>query len=126
MKAVVKVVTSSITRETGERDAAALAILDDELAPARAAGHLVVLVSSGAIAAGLPALGLTERPDDLGALQAVAAVGQPRLMERVSALLAARALAAGQVLLTPHDLGQRSHSLHARQTLACLLELGVV
>src|SRR5260370_8537347 len=115
MKAVVKVGPSSIPRETGELDGAARARLGDELGAARAGGLVVVLVSSGAIAAGLPALGLTERPDDLGALQAVAAVGQPRLMERISALLAARGLVAGQVLLTPHDFGHRSQYLHARQ-----------
>jgi glutamate 5-kinase len=126
MKAVVKVGTSSITSEAGELDDAALARLADELGAARAAGHVVVLVCSGAIAAGLPALGIHERPADLGALQAIAAVGQPRLMERVSALLADRGLVAGQVLLTPHDFGHRSQYLHARQTLACLLELGVV
>jgi glutamate 5-kinase len=126
VKAVVKVGTSSITSEAGELDEEALARLADELAAARAAGHVVVLVCSGAIAAGLPALGLRERPADLGALQAIAAVGQPRLMERVSALLAARGLVAGQVLLTPHDFGQRSQYLHARETLARLLDLGVV
>ena len=125
MKAVVKVGTSSITSDGGDLDDAALARLADELAAARAAGHVVVLVCSGAIAAGLPALGIHERPADVGALQAIAAVGQPRLMERVTALLTARGLVAGQVLLTPHDFGQRSQYLHARQTLACLLELGV-
>ncbi len=126
MRAVIKVGTSSITREDGELDAAALGRLADEVAAARAAGHVVVLVSSGAIAAGLPALGMARRPNDVGTLQAVAAVGQPRLMERLSGLLAARDLIAGQVLLTPHDFGQRAQYLHARQTLQCLLDLDVV
>ncbi len=126
MKAVVKIGTSSVTSESGALDSDALAKLGDEVAAARAAGHVVVLVCSGAIAAGLPALGLADRPADLGVLQAVAAVGQPRLMERLSALLAERGLVAGQVLLTPYDFGQRSQYLHARQTLACLLDLGAV
>ena len=64
--AVVKVGTSSITRESGELDDVALAKLCGEVAAARDRGHTVVLVCSGAIAAGLPALGLTERPADIG------------------------------------------------------------
>jgi glutamate 5-kinase len=124
--AVVKVGTSSITRESGELDDGALLKLCSDLATARAAGHRVVLVLSGAIAAGLPALGLQRRPGDIGSLQAIAAVGQPRLLERVNAILAAYGLVAGQVLLTPYDFIHRSQYLHARETLARLLELGVV
>jgi len=126
MKTVVKVGTSSITRESGELDERALAKLCSDVAAARAAGHDVVLVCSGAIAAGLPALGMTTRPADLGTLQAIAAVGQPKLMERLSALFGTHDLVAGQVLLTPHDFAQRSQYLHARETLGRLLELGVV
>jgi glutamate 5-kinase len=126
MKAVVKIGTSSITSDDGHLDDRALDKLADEVAGACTAGHQVVLVCSGAITAGLPALGLDERPGDVGTLQAVAAVGQPRLMARVAELLAARQLVAGQVLLTPYDFGQRSQYLHARQTLARLLDLGVV
>ena len=126
MRAVVKVGTSSITGEAGHLDDAALDKLADEIAAARTAGHQVVLVCSGAITAGLPVLGLEQRPGDIGTLQAVAAVGQPRLMARLAALLETRHLVAGQVLLTPHDFGQRSQYLHARQTLARLLDLGVV
>jgi len=124
--AVVKVGTSSITSERGELDDAALAKLCGEVASARERGHQVVLVCSGAIAAGMPALGLDRRPTDLGTLQAIAAVGQPRLMERLGAVLAPHGLLAGQVLLTPHDFGVRSQYLHARETLRRLLDLGVV
>jgi glutamate 5-kinase len=123
---VVKVGTSSITSERGEIDDASLLKLGRELAEARTAGHEVVLVNSGAIAAGLPALGLDHRPTDIGTLQAVAAVGQPRLMERFGAILAQHGLLAGQVLLTPHDFGVRTQYLHARETLRRLLDLGVV
>ena len=126
LRAVVKVGTSSITSDTGEIDDAALVKLCAELADARAAGHEVVLVSSGAIAAGLPVLGFGTRPRDIGTLQAAAAVGQPRLMERLRSLLAVHDLVAGQVLLTPYDFGHRSQYLHARETLARLLELRVV
>src|SRR5713101_9799159 len=124
--AVVKVGTSSITSERGELDDVALLKLGRELASARAAGHEIVLVCSGAIAAGLPALGLATRPADIGTLQAVAAVGQPLLMERLGAILSQHGLLAGQVLLTPHDFGVRSQYLHARETLRRLLDLGVV
>jgi glutamate 5-kinase len=124
--AVVKVGTSSITAEDGELDDASLRKLCGELAHARAAGHEVVLVSSGAIAAGLPALGMGTRPTDVGTLQAVAAVGQPLLIQRIGAILGEHDLLAGQVLLTPHDFGVRSQYLHARETLRRLLDLGVV
>jgi len=123
---VVKVGTSSITDERGDLDAAAMVKLCADLAAARRDGHRVVLVTSGAIAAGLPALGMAERPTDVAALQAVAAVGQPRLMERVSALLGSSGVVAGQVLLTPFDFGHRTQYLHARSTLARLLDLGVL
>src|SRR4051812_8990044 len=123
---VVKVGTSSITSASGEIDDASLLKLCREIAAARADGHEVVLVSSGAIAAGLPALGMTTRPTDVGTLQAVAAVGQPRLMERLGAILGTHGLLAGQVLLTPHDFGVRTQYLHARETLRRLLDLGVV
>jgi glutamate 5-kinase len=123
---VVKVGTSSITSERGEIDDAALARLCDGVALARTAGHEVVLVCSGAIATGLPVLGMSVRPADIGTLQAVAAVGQPRLMERFGRILGERDLVAGQVLLTPHDFGVRSQYLHARDTLRRLVDLGVV
>jgi glutamate 5-kinase len=126
MKTVVKVGTSSITTEAGELDDRAVLKLCGDVAAARHGGHDVVLVCSGAIAAGLPALGLTARPADVGTLQAVAAVGQPRLMERMGAILAQHGLTAGQVLLTPHDFVQRAQYLHARETLRRLLDLGVL
>jgi len=126
MRAVVKVGTSSVTRDTGELDEAALGKLAGEVADAHDAGHSVVLVSSGAIAAGLPLVGLARRPSDIGTLQAIAAVGQPRLMARLTEQFAGRGLVTGQVLLTPHDFGQRAQYLHARQTLDCLLDLDVV
>lgn len=123
---VVKVGTSSVTRETGELRVDALLTLCQELAAVRKAGHDVVLVTSGAIAAGLPALGMTQRPSDIGTLQAIAAVGQPRMMERYMAILAEHGEIGAQVLLTPHDFSQRVQYLHARQTLRRLLDLGVI
>jgi glutamate 5-kinase len=124
--AVVKIGTSSITRETGELDDRALIKLAQDLAHARREGYRLVVVLSGAIAAGMPVLGLERRPSDVGTLQAIAAVGQPRLQERVNALLGAHGLVAGQVLLTAYDFVHRSQYLHARATLRRLLELGVL
>ena len=101
VKVVVKIGTSSITTETGELDDAAVTKLCQEIVDTHRAGHVVVLVCSGAIAAGLPALDLHRRPTDIGTLQAIAAVGQPRLMQRIGGILADHGLVAGQVLLGP-------------------------
>jgi glutamate 5-kinase len=124
--AVVKIGTSSITDEHGEIANDAMAKLCTEVAAARGAGHEVIVVTSGAVAAGLPTLGLTRRPSQLGILQAVAAVGQPRLMERYFALFAAHSLVPAQVLLTPYDFIHRTQYLHARETMRRLLDLGCV
>jgi glutamate 5-kinase len=123
---VVKVGTSSIAKESGDLDDDALTKLAADVAGARADGHEVVLVLSGAIAAGLPVLGLQRRPTDVGTLQAIAAVGQPVLFARMNALLGAHDIVAGQVLLTPYDFAHRSQYLHARETLQRLHELGVL
>ena len=124
---VVKIGTSSLTTADGVVDATAIEKLAAEVAEARAAGHRVVVVSSGAIAAGWSALAPDQRrPSDLATLQAVAAVGQHRLMQVWSRCLEQHGLVAGQVLLAPLDFVHRSQYLHTRQTLARLLELGVV
>src|SRR5581483_2873276 len=127
MIVVVKVGTSSITGEKGEVDHAPIAKLCAEVAALRAGGTPVVIVTSGAITAGLPALDLHgARPTDLATLQAVSAVGQPLLMRTYSDILADHNLVAGQVLLAPLDFVHRQQYLHARQTLNRLIELGVV
>jgi glutamate 5-kinase len=122
---VVKVGTSSITTDEGGVQLPAVEKLCAEVAAARADGHRVILVSSGAISAGLPALGM-KRPRDIATLQAVAAVGQSRLMRAYDDVLAGHGLVAGQVLLAPLDFVHRSQYLHARQTVLRLLELGVL
>jgi glutamate 5-kinase len=127
MRIVVKVGTSSLTDERGRIDANAVAKLAAEVVAARGAGHQVVVVSSGAISAGLPPLGLDgRRPADLPTLQAVAAVGQHRLMATWDAAFATHGVVPGQVLLAPLDFVDRQQYLHARQTLQRLLELSVV
>ncbi|HLG91772.1 MAG TPA: glutamate 5-kinase, partial [Acidimicrobiales bacterium] len=116
MIVVAKVGTSSVTDGSGQVDRGAVAKLCSEVAGLRSAGHRVVIVTSGAIAAGLPALGL-ERGPDLALLQAVSAVGQSRLMRVYDDELAAHGLVAAQVLLAPLDFFDRRQYLHARQTL---------
>ncbi|MGH9069795.1 MAG: glutamate 5-kinase [Acidimicrobiales bacterium] len=127
MIVVAKVGTSSITGPAGEIAQAAVAKLCLEAVGLRDAGHRVVLVTSGAIAAGLAPLGLAHaRPTDLATLQAISAVGQSRLMATYDAALTALGAVGGQVLLAPLDFIHRQQYLHARQTLARLLDLGVV
>lgn len=125
---VAKIGSSSITDDQGLVNEAAVAKYVAGVAALRRAGHLVVGVTSGAIAAGLPALGLggTNRPSDSVTLQAVAAIGQTRLMATYERAYAGHDLLAGQVLLTPLDFLVRDQYLHARGTLTRLLELGVV
>ncbi len=124
---MVKIGTSSITDDAGLLLPRNIDGLCGQVAALRAGGWRVVVVTSGAIAAGLPALGLSQRrPTDLALLQAVSAVGQGRLFAAYELSLAGRGLIAGQVLLAPLDFVHRQQYLHARQTLGLLLDLGVV
>jgi glutamate 5-kinase len=125
-RVVVKVGSSSLTTATGGIDPERVRRLVDVLAAARARGTELVLVSSGAIAAGLAPLGLARRPRSLPAQQAAAAVGQGLLMHRYTEELAVHGLVVGQVLLTADDMTRRSHYRNAHQTFAKLLELGVL
>ncbi|MBA2280057.1 MAG: glutamate 5-kinase [Acidimicrobiia bacterium] len=128
MIVVAKIGTSSVTDDDGWIDEGAIEGFVAGLAGLRAAGHDVVAVTSGAVAAGLPVLGLVgdRRPRDAQTLQAASAVGQGRLMGVYDRAFAAHGVISGQVLLAPLDFGVRSQYLHARGTLRRLLELGVV
>lgn len=128
MRAVMKIGTSSLTDEHGEIDADSVARAASQVAEVRASGHELIVVSSGAVAAGMPALGWRseDRPSDARTLQAVSAVGQARLVQVWAEQLRAHGLVAGQVLLAPLDFMVRTQYLHARSTLERLLELGVV
>lgn len=125
---VVKIGTSSLTDENGVIDQSVIDRVAGEVSTLRAAGHGVVVVSSGAISAGLPALGLdaSQRPTDSGTLQAISSVGQPALLESWAAAFNTHGLLIGQLLLAPHNFGERAQYLHARSTLEKLHELGVV
>ncbi|MEO5899468.1 MAG: glutamate 5-kinase [Ilumatobacteraceae bacterium] len=126
MRVVAKIGTSSLTDERGVIDAGVIDGICDQLAELRAAGHEVVLVSSGAVAAGVAALRLPTRPSDTATLQALAAAGQSRLMEQYNRSLDAHGLVAAQVLLVPNDFVDRRQYLFARSTLTRLLELGCI
>ena len=124
---VVKVGSSSLTSaDGGHLDHGALSALVDVLATRRAQGRQVVLVSSGAIAAGIGPLGLSRRPTDLATQQAAASVGQGALVAAYQAAFSAHGLTVGQVLLTADDVTRRAHYTNARRTLERLLELGIV
>lgn len=126
MIVVVKVGSSSLTTRSGHIDPERIDRLVDALCDARDRGDEVVLVSSGAIAAGLGPLGLTSRPHDLASQQAAASVGQGALIAHYSERFARRGLVVGQVLLTVDDVTRRSHYRNAHQTFGKLRELGVV
>jgi glutamate 5-kinase len=125
-RVVVKVGSSSLTTAEGGIDPDRLAALVDALAGVRARGAEVVLVSSGAIAAGLAPLDLPRRPRDLATQQAAASVGQGLLVQRYNQEFARHGIVAGQVLLTVDDVTRRSHYRNAYRTFAKLLELGVL
>lgn len=123
---VVKVGSSSLTAPEGGLEPRRVGALADVLARRRLAGDEVILVSSGAIAAGMGPLGLAVRPRDLATQQAAASVGQGALLAAYSEAFARHGLTVGQVLLTADDVTRRRHYTNARRTLERLLELGMV
>jgi len=123
---VVKVGTSTLTGADGRVDRAWLADLARQTAELRRRGVDVVVVSSGAIAAGVEALGLPARPSELTGLQAAAAVGQVHLIGTYADVMATAGVPVAQILLTRHDTGHRQAYLFACRTLDRLLEMRVV
>jgi glutamate 5-kinase len=123
---IVKIGTSSLVGPSGDPDEQRLALLCDEVAHLRRSGIQPIVVSSGAIAAGLQPLGLGARPADIPGLQAAAAVGQGRLHRIYSRLFAERGITAAQLLLTRYDFINRQHYINARNTIDRLLSLGVL
>ncbi len=123
---VVKVGSSSLTTDGGALDNGRLGKLVDVIAARLGNGTQIVLVSSGAIAAGLTPLGLSRRPRDLATQQAAASVGQGALVAAYSLAFGLHHRTVGQVLLTSDDVTRRSHYGNARRTFARLLDLGIV
>lgn len=125
-RVVVKVGSSSLRTAGGRLDVDLARSLVDQIAAVRSGGVEVVLVSSGAVAAGLAPLGMDRRPTDLPRLQAAASVGQGLLLHTYQDRFAHHGLACGQALLTPDDVIDRTRYLNARHTLDTLLGLGAV
>ena len=125
---VVKVGSSSLTTAAGGLDADRVDALVDAIAKVRSRPDApeVVLVSSGAIAAGLAPLGLDGRPKDLARQQAAASVGQGLLVARYTASFARYGIRVGQVLLTAEDASRRAHYRNAYRTLDQLLAMGAM
>ncbi|MCL2756537.1 MAG: glutamate 5-kinase [Coriobacteriia bacterium] len=124
---VIKIGTSTLTDNQGRVDAAYIEDLARQVAMLRAQGKDVVIVTSGAIIAGLEALNLPpRRPDDIPTLQAAAAIGQVELTRHYAREFEAHGLCVAQILLTRNDIDRREAYLHARDTLHRLMELGAV
>ena len=123
---VVKLGTGVLTDSQKQPDLAQMEQLAAQVAAQRKAGRDLVLVTSGAVGAGMGALGFAKRPVELAELQACAAVGQSRLMALYERLFAKFDLHVAQVLLTHDDLEHHDRHLNARNTLVTLLQRGVI
>jgi glutamate 5-kinase len=123
---VVKVGTSTLTHPTGHLHLGRIEALVRQLCDLHAEGRDVVLVTSGAVGAGMGRLGLERRPAEMVAKQALAAVGQGMLMHRYEALFAEYGLAVGQILLTRQDFEDERRRVTAAGVMAQLLEWRVI
>ena len=124
---VIKIGTSSLTQgATGQLALSTIASLVETLSQLRQQGHQVILVSSGAVGVGCARLGLSDRPRTLSMKQAVAAVGQGRLMRIYDDMFTTLGQPIAQVLLTRTDLVQRSRYVNSYRTFRQLLQLGVI
>jgi glutamate 5-kinase len=122
-RVVIKFGSGILTRpDTAALDESQFARLTQAIAILRQEGHEVIVVSSGAVAAGLNVLGLTKRPGETSVLQACAAVGQTRLMHKYETLLGACGLHVGQLLLTHEDFLHDERRANLENTLRSLLE----
>lgn len=123
---MLKIGSSSLSSEGRGVDVAAIGRAVDQVEGLWRAGHPCVLVTSGAVAAGMSAMEVSERPTDLPGLQVAAAVGQGRLMEMYSKEFGKKGRVVGQILLTRDVLARREQYLHARDTLERMLALGIL
>ena len=123
---VVKVGTNVLADAAGRLDRGRIQSLADQLHLARRNGRKVVLITSGAIGAGVGQLGLARRPSDLSQLQACAAVGQTALMQIYQESLAPHGIQTAQILLTAGDFDSRVRYLNVRNTIRTLFEYGAL
>ena len=126
MRIVVKVGTHAIAAKTGRPDHAALRRLVAQLSVLRKAGHEVFFVSSGAVAAGVEALGLKSRPADVNDVQMCAAVGQARFIYEYEKLFAEHGVKIGQILLTHYDFEERRRAQNVKKALDHLVRTGIL
>ena len=126
MRIVVKVGTHAIAKKTGRPDYAALRRLVSQLCELRKTGCELVFVSSGAVAAGVEALGLTARPKDVNDVQMCAAVGQARFIFEYEKLFAEHGVKIGQLLLTHYDFEDRRRSQNVKKALDRLMKASIV
>ena len=126
MRIVVKVGTHAIAKKSGKPDHAALKRLVAQLSALRKAGHEVFFVSSGAVAAGVEALGLKSRPADVNDVQMCAAVGQARFICEYEHLFADHGVKIGQVLLTHYDFEDHHRAQNVKTSLDHLVRSGIV
>lgn len=125
-RVVVKLGTGVLTDSRKQPDLVQLTQLAAQITALHGQGKEVVVVSSGAVGAGMGALGFAKRPTELSDLQACAAVGQPRLMAMYEKLFGEAGCGVAQVLLTHYDLEHHERHLNARNTLVTLLRHGIV
>jgi len=123
---VIKVGTNVLADSTGQLDRHRIQSLADQLHRVRSGGRKVVLVTSGAIGAGVGKLGLGKRPTDLPQLQACAAVGQSALMQLYQESLTPHGVHTAQILLTAGDFDSRARYLNVRNTIRTLFEYGAL
>ncbi|HEY1065623.1 MAG TPA: glutamate 5-kinase, partial [Pirellulales bacterium] len=123
---VVKVGTRVLTGPDGKLDEDRIAALAEDIHHVVSSGRKVVLVSSGAVGAGMGRLGVAKRPRDLAQLQAVAAVGQCHLVRTYDRAFKAHGRHAAQILLTAEDVKHRTRYLNVRNTIHALFEFGAV
>src|SRR2546430_528315 len=121
---VIKLGTQLLSDKDGRLDATFVATIAQQVAVLRERGVRVTIVSSGAIGAGLRELNLPKRPTDLAKLQAVAAVGQRRLMDVWAAAFAPHTMPVAQILLTREDVDDRTRFLNVRNTIHAAQKLG--
>ena len=125
-RVVIKIGSRVLTDDDGALDMGVMGRICEDIAALRRRGRQVLLVSSGAIAAGRSELGMVEKPKSIPHKQAAAAIGQTRLMRAYEEAMTPHGLKVAQVLLTREDLASRQRFLNARATLDALLEFGVI
>jgi glutamate 5-kinase len=123
---VIKLGTQLLADRTGKLDTAFIANIAAQVTALRKSGKAVSIVSSGAIAAGMGELKLSDRPTDLPHLQAVAAVGQRKLMDAWAAAFSQHKISVAQILLTREDIDHRGRFLNLRNTVSAIQELGSI